>query len=61
MKIVLCTSKLKASGIRAEVCSNKRLPKLIQNVKKKRILLTAVVGLKEVETNTVTVEFYIDT
>ncbi|KAI8558134.1 hypothetical protein RHMOL_Rhmol04G0065900 [Rhododendron molle] len=49
------TSKLKASGIRAEVCSGERLPKLIRNAEKQKIPLMAVVGPKEVETQTVTV------
>ncbi|CAK9133337.1 unnamed protein product [Ilex paraguariensis] len=46
---------LKVSGIRAEVCSGKRLPKLIRNAEKQKIPLMAVLGLKEVETQTVTV------
>ncbi|MCD7472626.1 hypothetical protein HAX54_013907 [Datura stramonium] len=46
---------LKASGIRAEVCSGERLPKLIRNAEKQKIPLMAVVGPKEVETQTVTV------
>ncbi|KAL7175433.1 hypothetical protein ACSBR2_029098 [Camellia fascicularis] len=49
------TSKLKASGIRAEVCSGERLPKLIRNAEKQKIPLMAVVGPKEVETQTLTV------
>ncbi|XP_058210500.1 threonine--tRNA ligase, chloroplastic/mitochondrial 2 isoform X2 [Rhododendron vialii] len=49
------TSKLKASGIRVEVCSGERLPKLIRNAEKQKIPLMAVVGPKEVETQTVTV------
>ncbi|XP_009594560.1 threonine--tRNA ligase, chloroplastic/mitochondrial 2 isoform X1 [Nicotiana tabacum] len=47
--------KLKASGIRVEVCSGERLPKLIRNAEKQKIPLMAVVGPKEVETQTVTV------
>ncbi|KAF7146458.1 hypothetical protein RHSIM_Rhsim04G0043300 [Rhododendron simsii] len=49
------TSKLKASGIRVEVCSGEHLPKLIRNAEKQKIPLMAVVGPKEVETQTVTV------
>ncbi|XP_002270988.4 threonine--tRNA ligase, chloroplastic/mitochondrial 2 [Vitis vinifera] len=49
------TNKLKANGIRAEVCHGERLPKLIRNSEKQRIPLMAVVGPKEVETQTVTV------
>ncbi|CAL5391062.1 unnamed protein product [Camellia sinensis] len=49
------TSKLKASGIRAEVCSGERLPKLIRNAEKQKIPLMAVVGPKEVETQTLTI------
>ena len=48
-------SKLKASGYRAEVCSGERLPKLIRNAEKQKIPLMAVVGAKEVETQTVTI------
>lgn len=47
--------RLKASGIRAEVCSGERLPKLIRNAEKQKIPLMAVVGPKEVETDTVTI------
>uniref|UniRef100_A0A3Q7I7H7 threonine--tRNA ligase n=1 Tax=Solanum lycopersicum TaxID=4081 RepID=A0A3Q7I7H7_SOLLC len=47
--------KLKASGIRVEVCSGERLPKLIRNAEKQKIPLMAVVGPKEVETETITV------
>ncbi|XP_057953620.1 threonine--tRNA ligase, chloroplastic/mitochondrial 2 isoform X1 [Malania oleifera] len=47
--------KLKASGVRAEVCHGERLPKLIRNAEKQKIPLMAVVGAKEVETQTVTV------
>lgn len=46
---------MKANGIRAEVCSGERLPKLIRNAEKQKIPLMAVVGPKEVETSTVTV------
>lgn len=49
------TNKLKANGIRAEVCHGERLPKLIRNAEKQKIPLMAVVGQKEVETHTVTV------
>ncbi|KAM7503734.1 hypothetical protein LguiB_002638 [Lonicera macranthoides] len=49
------TRKLKESGIRAEVCSGERLPKLIRNSEKQKIPLMVVVGPKEVETQTVTV------
>lgn len=47
--------KLRASGIRAEVCSGERLPKLIRTSEKLKIPLMAVVGPKEVETQSVTV------
>nr|GMC81670.1 threonine--tRNA ligase, chloroplastic/mitochondrial 2 [Ipomoea batatas] len=47
--------RLKASGIRAEVCSGERLPKLIRNAEKQKIPLMAVVGPKEVETDAVTI------
>ncbi|KAF3664786.1 Threonine--tRNA ligase [Capsicum annuum] len=47
--------KLKASGIRAEVISGERLPKLIRNAETQKIPLMAVVGPKEAETQTVTV------
>lgn len=47
--------KLKANGIRTEVCHGERLPKLIRNAEKQKIPLMAVVGPKEVETDTVTV------
>ncbi|KAL3624621.1 hypothetical protein CASFOL_031289 [Castilleja foliolosa] len=47
--------RLKANGIRAEVCSGERLPKLIRTSEKLKIPLMAVVGPKEVETETVTV------
>ena len=49
------TNKLKASGIRAEVCHGERLPKLIRISENQKIPLMAVVGPKEVETQTVTV------
>ncbi|KAK4386352.1 Threonine--tRNA ligase, chloroplastic/mitochondrial 2 [Sesamum angolense] len=48
-------NRLKASGIRSEVCSGERLPKLIRTSEKLKIPLMAVVGPKEVETQTVTV------
>ncbi|XP_062152801.1 threonine--tRNA ligase, chloroplastic/mitochondrial 2 isoform X2 [Alnus glutinosa] len=51
----MVTNKLKANGIRAEVCHGERLPKLIRNGEKQRIPLMAVVGPKEVEMQTVTV------
>lgn len=41
--------------IRAEVCHGERLPKLIRNAEKQKIPLMAVVGAKEVDTETVTV------
>lgn len=47
--------KLKSNGIRAEICHGERLPKLIRNAEKQKIPLMAVVGAKEVETETVTV------
>ncbi|XP_019162862.1 PREDICTED: threonine--tRNA ligase, chloroplastic/mitochondrial 2 [Ipomoea nil] len=47
--------RLKASGIRAEVCSGERLPKLIRNAEKQKIPLMAVVGPKEVESDAVTI------
>ncbi|KAE8720283.1 Threonine--tRNA ligase [Hibiscus syriacus] len=47
--------KLKANGIRAEVCHGERLPKLIRNAEKQKIPLMAVLGPKEVETQCVTV------
>ncbi|GJV98885.1 threonine--tRNA ligase, chloroplastic/mitochondrial 2 [Tanacetum coccineum] len=49
------TAKMKASGIRAELCTGERLPKLIRNAEKQKIPLMAVVGPKEVETGSVTV------
>uniref|UniRef100_A0A7C9CR24 threonine--tRNA ligase n=1 Tax=Opuntia streptacantha TaxID=393608 RepID=A0A7C9CR24_OPUST len=48
-------NKLKANGIRAEVCYGERLPKLIRNAEKQRIPLMGVVGPREVETGTLTV------
>ncbi|KAI3716164.1 hypothetical protein L6452_23300 [Arctium lappa] len=47
--------KMKASGIRAELCTGERLPKLIRNAEKQKIPLMAVVGPKEVKTQSVTV------
>ncbi|KAK4492923.1 hypothetical protein RD792_000250 [Penstemon davidsonii] len=47
--------RLKDNGIRVEVCSGERLPKLIRTSEKLKIPLMAVVGPKEVETETVTV------
>ncbi|KAJ4730166.1 Threonine--tRNA ligase [Melia azedarach] len=47
--------KLKTNGIRAEICHGERLPKLIRNAEKQKIPLMAVVGAKEVDTQTVTV------
>ncbi|CAH9135655.1 unnamed protein product [Cuscuta epithymum] len=47
--------RLKASGIRAELCSGERLSKLIRNAEKQKVPLMAVIGPKEVETNTITV------
>lgn len=49
------TNKLKGNGLRAEVCHGERLPKLIRNAEKQKIPLMAVVGPKEVETQTVTI------
>ena len=49
------TEKLRAIGVRAEVCQGERLPKLIRNAETQKIPLMAVVGAKEVETRTVTV------
>ncbi|GAB4825263.1 hypothetical protein Ancab_008135 [Ancistrocladus abbreviatus] len=48
-------TKMKAEGIRVEVCHGERLPKLIRNAEKQRIPLMAVLGPKEVETQTLTV------
>ncbi|KAI3907343.1 hypothetical protein MKW98_010693 [Papaver atlanticum] len=47
--------RLKSSNIRAEVCHGERLPKLIRNAEKQKIPLMAVVGPKEVETQSLTV------
>ncbi|GAA0143860.1 hypothetical protein LIER_35822 [Lithospermum erythrorhizon] len=47
--------KLKASGIRAELCRGEHLPKLIRNAERQNIPLMAVVGLREVETRSATV------
>ncbi|KAI3789435.1 hypothetical protein L2E82_02230 [Cichorium intybus] len=47
--------KMKGCGIRAELCTGERLPKLIRNAEKQKIPLMAVVGPKEVETGSVTV------
>ncbi|XP_062009306.1 threonine--tRNA ligase, chloroplastic/mitochondrial 2 [Rosa rugosa] len=49
------TNKLKANGIRGELCHGERLPKLIRNSEMLKIPLMAVVGAKEVESGTVTV------
>ncbi|XP_010557693.1 PREDICTED: threonine--tRNA ligase, chloroplastic/mitochondrial 2-like isoform X2 [Tarenaya hassleriana] len=49
------TRKLKACGVRAEVRHGERLPKLIRNAETQKIPLMAVVGPKEVETESVTV------
>ncbi|XP_072977717.1 threonine--tRNA ligase, chloroplastic/mitochondrial 2 [Typha angustifolia] len=48
-------SRLKSYDIRAELCHGERLPKLIRNAEKQKVPLMAVVGPKEVETETVTV------
>ncbi|CAL9083496.1 unnamed protein product [Musa textilis] len=48
-------SKLNSTGIRAELCSGERLPKLVRNAEKQKVPLMAVVGPKEVETQMVTV------
>ncbi|GAB2215080.1 hypothetical protein Droror1_Dr00019454 [Drosera rotundifolia] len=47
--------KLKANGVRAEFCHGERLPKLIRTAEKQKIPLMAVVGPKEVETQTLTI------
>ncbi|XP_026392824.1 threonine--tRNA ligase, chloroplastic/mitochondrial 2-like [Papaver somniferum] len=47
--------RLKSSNIRAEVCHGERLPKLIRNAERQKIPLMAVVGPKEVETQSLTV------
>ncbi|OMP03624.1 hypothetical protein COLO4_10294 [Corchorus olitorius] len=49
------TRRLKASGIQAEVCHGKHLAILIRDAWKQKIPLMAVVGPKEVETDSVTV------
>ena len=49
------TKKLKENGIRAEFFHGERLPKLIRNAEKQKIPLMAVVGPKEVETQSVTI------
>ncbi|XP_010467036.1 PREDICTED: threonine--tRNA ligase, chloroplastic/mitochondrial 2 [Camelina sativa] len=49
------STKLRACGVRAELCHGERLPKLIRNAETQKIPLMAVVGPKEVETGTVTV------
>ncbi|KAG7583441.1 Aminoacyl-tRNA synthetase class II [Arabidopsis suecica] len=49
------SKKLRACGVRAELCHGERLPKLIRNAETQKIPLMAVVGPKEVETGTVTV------
>ncbi|XP_031267914.1 threonine--tRNA ligase, chloroplastic/mitochondrial 2-like [Pistacia vera] len=49
------TRKLKSNGIRAEIFHGERLPKLIRNAEKQKIPLMAVVGPKEVDTQTITV------
>lgn len=49
------TKRLKDNGIRAEISSGERLPKLIRTSEKLKIPLMAVVGPKEVETQAVTV------
>lgn len=48
--------RLKSNGIRAEVCYGERINKLVRNSEKLKIPLRAVVGPKEVETQTVTVD-----
>ncbi|VVA90798.1 unnamed protein product [Arabis nemorensis] len=49
------SKKLRACGVRAELCHGERLPKLIRNAETQKVPLMAVVGPKEVETGTVTV------
>ncbi|CAH2052546.1 unnamed protein product [Thlaspi arvense] len=49
------SKKLRACGVRVELCHGERLPKLIRNAETQKIPLMAVVGPKEVETGTVTV------
>ncbi|MDJ0617145.1 MAG: threonine--tRNA ligase [Calothrix sp. MO_192.B10] len=49
-------TKMRELGIRVEVdCSGERLGKLIRNAEKQKIPVMAVVGAKEVETNTLSV------
>jgi len=49
-------AKMRAIGIRAEVdTSGDRLAKLIRNAEKEKIPVMAVVGAKEVETNTLSI------
>ncbi|KAG1327287.1 threonine--tRNA ligase, chloroplastic/mitochondrial 2 [Cocos nucifera] len=48
-------SRLKSFAIRAELCHGERLPKLIRNAEKQKVPLMAVVGPKEIETQTLTV------
>lgn len=48
-------NRLRANGIRAEVCHGERLPKLIRNAETQKIPLMAVVGAKELDTRTITV------
>ncbi|XP_050205671.1 threonine--tRNA ligase, chloroplastic/mitochondrial 2 [Mercurialis annua] len=49
------TRKLKENGFRAEFLHGERLPKLIRNAEKQKIPLMAVVGPKEVETQSITI------
>lgn len=49
------SKKLRACGVRAELCHGERLPKLIRNAETQKVPLMAVVGPIEVETGTVTV------
>lgn len=49
------SNQLRRNGIRTEVCHGERLPKLIRNAEKQKIPLMAVVGPKEVETQSVTI------
>ncbi|ERN18296.1 hypothetical protein AMTRI_Chr10g5240 [Amborella trichopoda] len=48
-------ARLKAEGIRTELCHGERLPKLIRNAEKQKIPLMAVVGPKEMENQTLTI------
>eukprot|EP00897_Mesotaenium_endlicherianum_P006248 jgi/Mesen1/5651/ME000286S04862 len=48
-------AELQAAGVRAEVGSGERLGKLIRNAETQKIPIMAVVGPKEVESNTLTV------